>query len=72
MAPSPDALSADGSVVLFSSPAPLVADDVDEEECESEAECQYYDNLTDAYVWDAGTGEVTMASRSGICWSRRM
>lgn len=61
--PAPDALSADGSVLLFSSPAPLVADDVDEAECVSEGECYYDENFTDAYVWDAATGAVTMASR---------
>ena len=62
--PSPDAVSADGSVVLISSPAPLVPDDEDEGECESEADCHYYRNLTDAYAWDAATGAVTMVSRS--------
>ncbi|MDO9457347.1 hypothetical protein [Nocardioides sp.] len=64
LATTVDAVSADGSVVLFSSAAPLADDDVDDGDCPSEAECYYYENFTDTYVYRAATGAVSMASRS--------
>lgn len=59
-----DALSADGSVVLVSSAATLVEDDVDNfDVCESESDCLAAFSAYDAYVVD-GSGGVSMVSRS--------
>lgn len=57
------AISADGSRVLFTSAAPLVADDVDGDRCESEAECYADRSRFDAFLADAA-GTVSLVSRS--------